>query len=125
MCSSDLNPAKVNVRDQMADPGSLWHFLRRLIDLRKRLPVLADGSLEWLPARSTAVAAYLRRDERQTVLAVHNLSDAPQDVELQLPSMPESLQDLISGQDCTLQNGRLSMRLDPFQTVWLVEKNVL
>jgi len=119
------NPAKVNVRDQMADPSSLWHFLRRLIDLRKRLPVLADGSLEWLPARSTAVAAYLRRDERQTVLAVHNLSDAPQDVELQLPSMPESLQDLISGQDCTLQNGRLSMRLDPFQTVWLVEKNVL
>lgn len=119
------NPAKVNVRDQMDDPSSLWHFLRRLIDLRKRLPVLADGSLEWLPARSTAVAAYLRRDERQTVLAVHNLSDAPQDVELQLPSMPESLQDLISGQDCTLQNGRLSMRLDPFQTVWLVEKNVL
>lgn len=119
------NPAKVNVRDQMVDPSSLWHFLRRLIDLRKRLPVLADGSLEWLPARSTAVAAYLRRDERQTVLAVHNLSDAPQDVELQLPSMPESLQDLISGQDCTLQNGRLSMRLDPFQTVWLVEKNVL
>jgi len=119
------NPAKVNVRDQMVDPSSLWHFLRRLIDLRKRLPVLADGSLEWLPARSTAVAAYLRRDERQTVLAVHNLSDAPQDVELQLPSMPESLQDLISGQDCTLQIGRLSMRLDPFQTVWLVEKNVL
>lgn len=119
------NPAKVNVRDQMVDPSSLWHFLRRLIDLRKRLPVLADGSLEWLPARSTAVAAYLRRDERQTVLAVHNLSDAPQDVELQMPSMPESLQDLISGQDCTLQNGRLSMRLDPFQTVWLVEKNVL
>ncbi len=39
---------QVNVAAQRSDPGALVHVIRSMIQARKRLPVLAHGSLEWL-----------------------------------------------------------------------------
>jgi maltose alpha-D-glucosyltransferase/alpha-amylase len=63
----------VNVAAQRADPGSLWHTLRRLIAARKRQAVFAGGETTFLDAGERAVLAVRRGAGEATVLALHNL----------------------------------------------------
>ncbi len=83
----------VNVADQLADPGSLLHFYRRLLHLRRRTPALVAG--DYTPLRANAdlhkdadddvadmiadVIAFTRHDERsgQTCLVALNFSARP------------------------------------------------
>jgi maltose alpha-D-glucosyltransferase/alpha-amylase len=72
------------VEQQQRDPSSFLHWVRRLLQVRKEHPVFGTGSFEVLHADNPAVLAYLRRDERSSVLCVHNLSRFPQPCELML-----------------------------------------
>ncbi len=67
----------VNVASQDADPGSLLNVYRRLIHLRRSNEALAAGRLVPIAARSTRVAAYVRRAGRRAVLVVANLGGTP------------------------------------------------
>jgi maltose alpha-D-glucosyltransferase/alpha-amylase len=78
--------ATVNVQAQQRDTSSFLHWLRRLLQVRREYPVFGTGALVVLPAENPAVLAYLRRDEHQSVLCVHNLSRARQRGELMLPA---------------------------------------
>jgi maltose alpha-D-glucosyltransferase/alpha-amylase len=78
--------ATVNVQAQQRDTSSFLHWLRRLLQVRREYPVFGTGALVVLPAENPAVLAYLRRDEHQSVLCVHNLSRARQLGELMLPA---------------------------------------
>jgi maltose alpha-D-glucosyltransferase/alpha-amylase len=70
-------PEAVNVADQQADEGSLLHWLRRLLEVRRALPVLGTGDFRPRAASSPAVFAYTRSDGRRTVEVVANLSGEP------------------------------------------------
>ena len=61
-----------NVEQQMADPGSLFHFYRQVLTLRKAYPVLQKGMFQPLTFDPRQVLAYLRQDEEQTVLVACN-----------------------------------------------------
>ncbi len=74
----------VNVEAQRRDPSSLFHWLRRLIALRKRSRTLARGSLELLEPANRKVLAYVRRHDDETILVVANLARTVQPVELDL-----------------------------------------
>ncbi|MBZ0295270.1 MAG: maltose alpha-D-glucosyltransferase [Anaerolineae bacterium] len=63
----------VNVAAQQGDPDSLLHTIRNMIQTRKRLPVLARARLQWLEDLPTNLLCFWRRDDDQTVLALHNL----------------------------------------------------
>jgi alpha-glucosidase len=69
--------AACNVAAQREDPGSVLHFVRDLIALRRRRSELSTGSYEALPAPAGAWA--WRRGERFAVAL--NLSDAEAAVE--------------------------------------------
>jgi glycosidase len=56
--------------------------MRRLIHARKRLPLLAEGGIEWLDHTPNAVAAYIRTSADTRLLALHNLSADAQTVVL-------------------------------------------
>src|SRR5262249_8087159 len=58
---SVLGYLSVNVEAQQRDPSSLLHWIRRLIALRKRHPVLSRGTLELLEPENLKVVAWLRR----------------------------------------------------------------
>ncbi len=78
-----------NVEAQLADPSSFLHWIRRMLTIRKELPVFGTGDFEVLHAENPAVLAYLRTskpddDHDDTVLCVHNLSRFPQPCELML-----------------------------------------
>lgn len=76
----------VNVEAQQASPSSLYHWMRRMLALRKRAQVFGRGSISFLQADNRAVLAYLRSFEETTILCVANLSRFAQAAELDLPA---------------------------------------
>ena len=80
-------PAAVNVAEHRSRPTSMLNWLRGMLEVRKRYPVFGIGSLTLLSTSDDAVLAYLRRDERQTVLCVNNLSTTSRSATIQLPGM--------------------------------------
>jgi maltose alpha-D-glucosyltransferase / alpha-amylase len=74
----------INVEAQERYPFSLLNWMKRLVAMRKQHPVLGRGALEFVPCSNRRVLAYVRRDERDTILCVVNLSRTVQPAELDL-----------------------------------------
>jgi maltose alpha-D-glucosyltransferase / alpha-amylase len=81
----------LNVEAQQRIPGSLLHWTRRMIEIRKRHPVFGLGAYEELTSSNPSVLAFVREhsplrehDATDRVLCVNNLSRFPQPVELDL-----------------------------------------
>ena len=55
------NHSEINAAAQYTDPGSVFHFYRRLIELRHTEPVVALGDFRMLAARDENVYAFVRR----------------------------------------------------------------
>jgi maltose alpha-D-glucosyltransferase/alpha-amylase len=88
----------INVESQEQNKSSLLHWTRRLIAIRKEHPVFGRGSLEFVPCSNKAVLAYVRRDAREAVLVVVNLSRSPQAAELDLRAFAGSVpRELVAG----------------------------
>jgi maltose alpha-D-glucosyltransferase/alpha-amylase len=74
----------INVEAQERYPFSLLTWMKRLIAMRKQHRVFGRGSLEFVACPNRKVLAYLRRDDRETILAVVNLARTVQPAELDL-----------------------------------------
>src|SRR5262249_17977619 len=74
----------INVEAQERYPFSMLNWMKRLVGMRRQHPVLGRGALEFIACSNRKVLAYLRRDERETILVVVNLSRAVQPAELDL-----------------------------------------
>jgi len=74
----------VNVEVQQQNSSSLLWWMKRAIALRKHHPTFARGTLRLLAPENRKVLAFVREDASETLLAVLNLSRAPQWVELEL-----------------------------------------
>jgi maltose alpha-D-glucosyltransferase/alpha-amylase len=74
----------INVEAQERYPFSLLNWMKRLIAMRKQHRVFGRGSIEFVGGSNRKVLAYLRRDDRQTMLIVANLSRSVQPAELDL-----------------------------------------
>jgi maltose alpha-D-glucosyltransferase/alpha-amylase len=74
----------VNVEAQERIPGSLLHWMRRILRVRAQYPAFGRGTLQFLHPENTRVLAYLRQHEGVTILCVANLSRFAQYVELDL-----------------------------------------
>jgi maltose alpha-D-glucosyltransferase/alpha-amylase len=74
----------VNVEAQERIPGSLLHWMRRIIRVRREYPAFGRGTLEFLHPENRHVLAYLREHEGVAILCVANLSRFAQYVELDL-----------------------------------------
>jgi len=64
----------INVENQEKNPDSLLWQIKRMIAMRKRFKAFGRGSIEFLPAANRRVLAFLRRYQKETILAVFNLS---------------------------------------------------
>ena len=58
----------INVEAQERYPFSLLNWMKRLIAMRKQHRVFGRGSLEFVGCSNRKVLAYLRRDEKETIL---------------------------------------------------------
>jgi maltose alpha-D-glucosyltransferase/alpha-amylase len=75
----------VNAEAEMRNPSSFLHWVRTLLDVRKRhAAMFGVGSLETVDARNPAVLAFARRLGDDVMLCVNNLSPKPQPAQLDL-----------------------------------------
>src|SRR5437762_3119331 len=74
----------INVEAQERYPFSLLNWMKRLVATRKQHRVFGRGTLEFVPCANRKVLAYLRRDDKETMLIVANLSRTVQPAELEL-----------------------------------------
>jgi len=84
----------LNVEAQQRNSGSLLHWTKRMIEIRKRHPVFGLGGFEELNSSNPSVLAFVREyiepveldggDLSDHILCVNNLSRFPQPVELDL-----------------------------------------
>jgi oligo-1,6-glucosidase len=99
------NHVEINAEAAIADPDSVFHHYRRLIELRHTLPVVVHGDYRLLLPDDEHVYAYVRTLGDEHLLVVVNCSD--EDVPLDLGDDAGLLDgDLLLGEDPT--NGRLA-----------------
>lgn len=102
----------VNVAAARQDPGSLWHWVRHALAVRRDHTFFGDGEATWLPTDHPAVLAFRRGEGPEAVLVLANLGDTHVEVDV-----PEST-DLLTGVDFAA--GRL--HLEPFGSRWLLSR---
>jgi len=71
------NHIEVNAAAEVADPDSVFHHYRRLIELRKSEPAVAHGDLTMLLEDDPVVYAFTRRLGDTELLVVANFSGDP------------------------------------------------
>ena len=111
--------------------SNVYNKVKNLINLRKRLPVMTDGSFEILKTTSKENFSYIRKNREQEILVVNNLSKNKIVAEITLPASTiiknkrkiTKLKNLINGDNIrvniSLQNDTMHLRVAPYQVLWL------
>ncbi|ASZ52937.1 alpha,alpha-phosphotrehalase [Vibrio parahaemolyticus] len=66
------NYSEINAEAVVADLNSVFYFYKRLIELRKQVPVITDGRYEDLLPEHQRIFAYARQNDKQTLLCINN-----------------------------------------------------
>lgn len=69
------NEKTAALSEQLEDEGSMYHYYKKLIAVRKNSEALSKGKFHAIDAGSDDVMAYSRVSDSQTVYAVHNFTD--------------------------------------------------
>lgn len=79
-----INPnyRDINADAAVADEHSVFHFYRKLIDLRHTLPVVVNGDFRMLLPEDERIYAYTRSLDGTTMLVLGNFSDDEAPVEI-------------------------------------------
>lgn len=118
--SAEFPLSQVNVAVQQSDPSSLWHLLRRMIELRHVHGVLPTPAFEWVKCQEPGIAAFLRSDDSEVLLAVHNLNAKSVTITLTPGTRTaEGWVDLFSGERFEAGDHALKLTLQPYQYLWL------
>ncbi|GAB3885751.1 maltose alpha-D-glucosyltransferase [Spirosoma agri] len=81
---SEYHYEAVNVETQRANTSSLFWFMKRMINLRKRYKAFGRGDLNFVNVENPKVLAFTRTYEDETLLVVINLSKFAQPAEIEL-----------------------------------------
>lgn len=120
------NYQEVNAENAVAELNSVFYFYKRLIELRKQVPVITDGTYLDLAPEHSQVFAYLRENANQQLVCINNFYDTQVDY-----SIPSNIG--VSQAKCILGNYRTSQadiqcevqRLQPYEVrILLIERNV-
>lgn len=97
-----VNPdhRRINAEAQYGDERSVFEHYRALVDLRHRLPVVAEGTFERVDAGDPAVFAFTRTLGDDRLLVVANLSS-----EAVVPDLPEAVAARWGDAEPVLTNG--------------------
>ncbi len=117
-----FSPEFVNVQDQRRDPGSLFSFVRLLVERYRGCPELGWGELALLDTPQKAVLAHTCTQDDACLLAVHNLSPEPTTVPLTMKDLPPGtrLVDLLeNGETPVGDAGAVELQLPGYGYRWL------
>ncbi|EDL63148.1 glycoside hydrolase family 13 protein, partial [Bacillus sp. SG-1] len=75
-----MNPnyKEINAKQAMEDPNSVFHYYKKLIELRKENPIMVYGSYDLIMPEHDKIYAYVREYEDQKMIVMLNFSgDTP------------------------------------------------
>jgi maltose alpha-D-glucosyltransferase/alpha-amylase len=105
----------LNVAGQIQNDTSLFHAIRRMIEIRKEHPSFGRGSMQWLNGNNPAIAAYTRQYQNESLLILNNLDNSPQAF-LLAKEQPGTYVDLLSRDQYLIESG---LTLKPYEHLWL------
>ncbi|MEC0258979.1 alpha,alpha-phosphotrehalase [Paenibacillus lautus] len=118
----------INAQSEVEDPQSIYHHYRKLIEMRKHIPVITDGEYVRLDEGHPEIYAYARTNKEQTLVVISNFSD--RDVSFELPEkMKDNLTESRSVQlviGNTTEEPKLmpTVALRPYASyMWLIHNN--
>lgn len=120
-----FGPLAVNVADQERDPDSLLNWMMRLARRRRETPEFGWGDWSLVDTGDDAVLAHRCDWEDGTVLAVHNLSAEPRELELPVGDGADdddvTVRDLLDldGSLQPVDRGHLAIKLEGYGYRWL------
>lgn len=88
------NHTEINAEAALRDPDSVFHYYKKLIALRKALPVFRDGTFTLLCPEDESVFAYTRDTDTEHMLVVCNFTG--EDAAFTVPEAYESAETLIA-----------------------------
>lgn len=114
---------QVNVAAQRADPGSLWHSIRRMISIRREHRAFGRGDYEIFETSNRAVLALSREHGDDIIVAAYNLSAEPQQLRLHLErwkgARVEVLLTPVERASPHITDGLYQSTLSPYDYLWL------
>ena len=115
-------PQHVNVQQQRNDPESLLQFVRHLVSRYRVSPEIGWGALRILEHDGTGVLAHEVSSDVGRMIALHNFTEVPQRVRVEIGAVDEgtALLDLGGPDRITLDpRGRVDLELAPYGFQWL------
>jgi maltose alpha-D-glucosyltransferase/alpha-amylase len=115
----------------MAHSSSLLHWVKAMLEVRRRHPVFGRGAFEVCPADNEGVLAFLRVEwpedggaqDSEAILCVNNLTGRPQATTIQVPDQFKGAQadDLFGGQGFpkVSDDGTITLTLGSRDFYWL------
>jgi oligo-1,6-glucosidase len=91
------NCKKINARQALADPDSLFYYYQRLIKLRKEKPIIVHGSYDLILADDPEIYAFTRTLDDQRLVVILNFNKS-----LPVFTLPESIS--FSGCELVISN---------------------
>ncbi|HKY54763.1 MAG TPA: alpha-amylase family glycosyl hydrolase, partial [Anaerolineales bacterium] len=111
----NLGYQHVNVASQLEDEPSLFHAIKKMIQIRKQFHAFGRGTMEWVETGNPAVAAYVRTYNDETLLILNNLSGSSQTVNLPSEYRGQAT-NLLTEEQVQLES---SLVLQPYSHLWL------
>jgi oligo-1,6-glucosidase len=68
------NYKEINAKQAIADPNSIYHYYRKLIQLRKQYPIIVYGSYDIILPEHEQIYAYTRTYHNEQLLVILNFS---------------------------------------------------
>jgi oligo-1,6-glucosidase len=86
----EVNPnyRQINAKEQVGNPDSVFHYYKKLIELRKQHPIIVYGRYELLLENDEQIFAYTRTLEDEKLLVICNFSSENPEF-----TLPEGLKD--------------------------------
>ncbi|WP_226085009.1 glycoside hydrolase family 13 protein [Mesobacillus sp. S13] len=115
------NYKEINANQAVADEKSIYHYYRKLIQLRKEQPVIVHGRYDILVPDDEKIYVYTRTFESQKLLVLLNFSDQEQSFGVPLELQGKKSEILISNYEASEGYGA-EVSLRPYEAiVYLIE----
>lgn len=111
---------EVNVADQQDDPDSFFHWMRKLIRMRRSCPEIGYGSMSLTETEVESVLIKRSAWKNNLVVTVHNLSESEQTVRLDLDDqMGRRMDNLLEDEPARLiDTSYPEIELEPYGYRW-------
>jgi oligo-1,6-glucosidase len=115
------NYTEINARQAVADENSIYHYYRKLIQLRKEHPIIVHGRYDILVPEDESIYVYTRTLESQKLLVLLNFTDEEQGFAVPVELQGKKNEILISNYEAGEGYGSV-ISLRPYEaTVYLIE----